>query len=1310
MAKLKLIETIQTKLPTLSKTDGQLIVIKDNASLYVDLDGARIYISDWIDVSTDIDRLAMLTPLSNKYYYVVETNKIWRYIGGSWIQITLHNASEVLYDNTTSGLSATNVNSAIDEISSSIDDLEQKLDEDFQEINNSVTEVKEDIVNLRDSFCIPESTKKILNGSYEGLLKISEIGGKTEQTTSPNSVQLLNIEGHYISYIPEDTLLTMDEEQITITAGEGAVEQGSYSAAIGFYTIPGKYYTISLEGATKKGFVRISHEYDYPLPEEANGQWVINLGFIAPNATDEELVEYEEQMPGIPIGRNSVTICARDFGVTCIILGDVPQADTPVQAGDSVTFNKLMVNEGETALPWEQYMDIPIPSPDNTQEVKKTVVTGIRTYHGKNMIKKDDLVAEYDSRYFDHISNVEKPLAIQGGKEYTLSFSTIMEEIQLAEFDDNQNMLDYHTVNNNSYLTFTSSLETTLCAFIGIIGSDYTLTIDDINVQFEEGNVASEYCPHQESSITFSNPISLYGNADVYDSFNSEGIIRKYTKYIFAGEEEVSKHSSDGTFFISVPNVVVVRPSSADNIWCNKLKRYPSAFLEWNSALGFSSLSDIKDVRHSILVRFPSTYGYSLSNNEDVQALLKEWYDAGDPMYIVHEMASPILEPLPIEDQKALNSLKSYNGITHVSIVYEEVEPICKIEYPNNKENSYILDSLAQIDKTTINAHEEVLNLEEKFRITETTDTTLEDSYPGLLKVNEIGGKMERFSTTGAQLLDSNVDDMSCHPDDTLVSIIDDKITITAGENAVDYGQCLVMAQFKTIPGNKYTISLENATKKGVISINHIYDYPLPEEANGKEDHVLGAIMPNATDEEFSAIKEQLSGVPIGRNSVTIQAREGNGYGVTYINLSDMTQSEISPQVGDSFTFTKLMVNEGETALPWEPYTDGLPVPRPDSTQEIKHTSFRRIYTRNTKANRTNYLQCTELVEQTINGVTFTPVYDSNGLLLRVDVKGENDGSGNSIYVLKNFSSETYSDGYILSGTSGGSMSTYIMEMTGSSIDDERWWIQNYDGNTDIPLNNSTLYSLYICVMENTVIDTSFYPSIRKKEQGDYTDEESYVDCTVTLSQPIDLYGTDDVQDVVTENGIERKYYSVKASVLSGYDDSYMIGYISLPKNTAVLTDWGMPYHNAMSNMFSSIKPFISLNDNKDIEGLAIMTAQDGNQKVIFRITSIEQTEEAYNAFLANTPIEVVLERAIPTIESLPLVDQIALNSLQTYNNSTYVEFEGEVQPTFKGEYGKSKETGYILESLLNTKTNKLNQELINNRIAALEATIVNNI
>jgi len=88
MAKLKLIETIQTKLSTLTKSDGQLIVVRDNASLYIDLDGNRVYISDWIDIETDTDRLAMLSPLSNKYYYVTENNKVWRYKNGDWVLIS----------------------------------------------------------------------------------------------------------------------------------------------------------------------------------------------------------------------------------------------------------------------------------------------------------------------------------------------------------------------------------------------------------------------------------------------------------------------------------------------------------------------------------------------------------------------------------------------------------------------------------------------------------------------------------------------------------------------------------------------------------------------------------------------------------------------------------------------------------------------------------------------------------------------------------------------------------------------------------------------------------------------------------------------------------------------------------------------------------------------------------------------------------------------------------------------------------------------------------------------------------------------
>ena len=87
MAKLKLLSTIFSKLSTLGKNDGQVIVSKDSKSLYVDLDGERIEVTDVIDVDTEENLLAILTPLINKYYYTKDSNKIWRYVNGEWINL-----------------------------------------------------------------------------------------------------------------------------------------------------------------------------------------------------------------------------------------------------------------------------------------------------------------------------------------------------------------------------------------------------------------------------------------------------------------------------------------------------------------------------------------------------------------------------------------------------------------------------------------------------------------------------------------------------------------------------------------------------------------------------------------------------------------------------------------------------------------------------------------------------------------------------------------------------------------------------------------------------------------------------------------------------------------------------------------------------------------------------------------------------------------------------------------------------------------------------------------------------------------------
>lgn len=100
---LKLYHTTSSKLQTLPIVGGQLIVSRDNNTLCIDIDDiGRIEISDFIDIETDAQRLAVLAPLPNKYYYVADTNSVWRFVGGEWKKIN-NNTTYTLSSGSTNG-------------------------------------------------------------------------------------------------------------------------------------------------------------------------------------------------------------------------------------------------------------------------------------------------------------------------------------------------------------------------------------------------------------------------------------------------------------------------------------------------------------------------------------------------------------------------------------------------------------------------------------------------------------------------------------------------------------------------------------------------------------------------------------------------------------------------------------------------------------------------------------------------------------------------------------------------------------------------------------------------------------------------------------------------------------------------------------------------------------------------------------------------------------------------------------------------------------------------------------------------------
>lgn len=84
---MKPIDTIQAKIATGTKKTGQIAFTRDSQRLFWDYDDStRVEITDIVELDSDTTRLGLGSP-ADKFYYVLNTNTLWRYQDGSWKQV-----------------------------------------------------------------------------------------------------------------------------------------------------------------------------------------------------------------------------------------------------------------------------------------------------------------------------------------------------------------------------------------------------------------------------------------------------------------------------------------------------------------------------------------------------------------------------------------------------------------------------------------------------------------------------------------------------------------------------------------------------------------------------------------------------------------------------------------------------------------------------------------------------------------------------------------------------------------------------------------------------------------------------------------------------------------------------------------------------------------------------------------------------------------------------------------------------------------------------------------------------------------------
>ena len=167
---------------------------------------------------------------------------------------------------------------------------------------------------------------------------------------------------------------------------------------------------------------------------------------------------------------------------------------------------------------------------------------------------------------------------------------------------------------------------------------------------------------------------------------------------------------------------------------------------------------------------------------------------------------------------------------------------------------------------------------------------TVEDAWTAPVLGLDVAGKSEQVVTTGAQLQPFGYDAIT-HVGVTL-TIKNDLISLL-GTATYSGGRNTLKLPDVTLQAGSYTISMSDAIN-AVMAVTDDANSVLVQGASIKEL-------------KFSIVKE--TSIHIGFNVVS-----GNAYDIT--NL-------------------RIMLNAGDTALPWEPYTGGAPSPSPDYPQDI---------------------------------------------------------------------------------------------------------------------------------------------------------------------------------------------------------------------------------------------------------------------------------------------------------------------------------------------------------------------------------------
>lgn len=399
--------------------------------------------------------------------------------------------------------------------------------------------------------------------------------------------------------------------------------------------------------------------------------------------------------------------------------------------------------------------------------------------------------------------------------------------------------------------------------------------------------------------------------------------------------------------------------------------------------------------------------------------------------------------------------------------------------------------------------------------------------------------------------------------------------------------------------------------------------------------------------------------------------------GIAYARLRFVSKTGAEGTVTPSeVAALKPMLNAGDTALPWEPYTGGKPSPSVEYPQEVKVTATGANLANITSKNNTGISVISENGEIKINGTV------------------AEDRSSADIYVVGAYGSKIVR----LAG-----INTY--QIFGLTNDEELYVInvssvvRGEKGETPITYNGDVTCIIVRLKAGKTYNNMVIRPMVSAGNTALPWEPYRSTSAAITLTEPLRRIG--DYRDRIMrkdgEWGIERW---ITKLTLDGNEDWVIYGnssYISFYTRNSCLP--------------------VSMNKREGLcEQLRVMTIGGknlntiwlgANNKVVYAIDNqfYDDTLEDkglanWKAHLAESPLEIITYLDAPTWEPLPAATQQALNALTTYAGTTHLTITADgATPTVTLEYVQ--DTQKAIE-----QHDTANRQYTDNQIAAIVAAL----